>query len=100
MSQWAELRHQHFVERVPKKALARRFGLDIKTVRRALDCEEPPRRAPVVRPRLLGPHLVEHGGLEDPVLADGPDLPENLVLDRVGPDGQGRGGLDDVWRSV
>ena len=56
MSQWAELRHQHFVEKVPKKALARRFDLDIKTVRRALACEEPPRRAPVVRPRLLDPH--------------------------------------------
>ena len=30
MSQWAELRHQHFVEGVSKKTLARRFGLDVK----------------------------------------------------------------------
>lgn len=55
MSQWAELRHQHFVEGEAKKALARKFGLDIKTVRRALAREEPPQRAPVVRPRLLDP---------------------------------------------
>jgi len=53
MSQWAELRHQHFVDGVPKKALARRFGLDVKTVRRALDRAEPPRRAAARRPRLL-----------------------------------------------
>lgn len=68
MSQWAELRHQHFVEGVPKKALARRFGLDIKTVRRALAREVPPRRAPVVRPRLLDPHraAIEAWLREDP----------------------------------
>jgi transposase len=59
MSQWAELRHQHFVAGVPKKALARRFGLDVKTVRRALELEEPPRRAAVARPRVLDPHREE-----------------------------------------
>ena len=59
MSQWAELRQQHFVDGVPKKALARRFGLDIKTVRRALERERPARRAPVVRSRLLDPHYEE-----------------------------------------
>ena len=56
MSQWAELRHQHFVEGVPKKTLARRFGLDVKTVRRALERQEPPQRAGTRRPRLLDPH--------------------------------------------
>ena len=49
VSQWAELRHQHFVEGVPKKELARRFGLDVKTVRRALAREEMPSRRQVVR---------------------------------------------------
>jgi transposase len=53
VSQWAEIRHQHYVEAVPKKELARRFGLDIKTVRRALVREEIPKRAVRVRPRLL-----------------------------------------------
>lgn len=56
MSQWAELRHQHYVEGVPKKELARRFGLNVKTVRRALAREEiPARRASVPRPFRLDP---------------------------------------------
>lgn len=59
MSQWAELRHQHFVEGVPKKALARRFGLNVKTVRRALEREDPPGRASAPRPRLLDPYREE-----------------------------------------
>ena len=37
VSQWAEVRHMHEVERVPKKEIARRLDLDIKTVRRALE---------------------------------------------------------------
>jgi transposase len=36
MSQWAEVRHMYEVEGIAKKAVARRLGLDIKTVRRAL----------------------------------------------------------------
>ncbi|MCP4003666.1 MAG: IS21 family transposase [bacterium] len=51
MSQWAEIRHMHIVDGVPKKEIARRLGLDIKTVRRAVEREtaptkrESPRRA-------------------------------------------------------
>ena len=37
MSQWAEVRHLHLVEGVPKKEIARRLRLDVKTVRRAVD---------------------------------------------------------------
>jgi len=37
LSQWAEIRHMHMVDGVPKKEVARRLGLDIKTVRRALE---------------------------------------------------------------
>lgn len=44
MSQWAEIRHMSLVDQVPKKQIARRLGLDIKTVRRALECDEAPRR--------------------------------------------------------
>ena len=36
MFQWAEIRHMHLGEGVAKKEVARRLGLDIKTVRRAL----------------------------------------------------------------
>ena len=37
MSQWAEIRHLHLVDGVPKKEIARRLKLDVKTVRRAVD---------------------------------------------------------------
>ena len=44
MSQWAEIRHLHLVEGVPKKEIARRLQLDVKTVRRAVDRPTPPVR--------------------------------------------------------
>jgi hypothetical protein len=54
MSQWAEMRHMYVVDGVPKKEIARRFGLDVKTVRKAIGREDPPtaRRTPR-RPRRL-----------------------------------------------
>jgi len=54
MSQWAEIRQMHLVDGVPKKEIARRFGLDVKTVRKAIERGEPPtdRRTPK-RARLL-----------------------------------------------
>jgi hypothetical protein len=42
MSQWAEIRHLACVELVPKKVIARRLGVDVKTVRRALQRAMPP----------------------------------------------------------
>ena len=42
MSQWAEIRQLFFVDRISKKEIARRFGLDVKTVRRALEREQAP----------------------------------------------------------
>ena len=36
MFQWAQIRHMHLVEGVPKKEVARRLKLDVKTVRRAI----------------------------------------------------------------
>ena len=55
MSQWAEVRQMHVVDGVPKKQIAERLGLDIKTVRRAVaqaTAPAPARRA-VSRPRHL-----------------------------------------------
>jgi transposase len=48
VERWAELRREHFVRGVSIKELARRFGVDRNTVRRALRSEKPPvyRRAP------------------------------------------------------
>ena len=42
VSQWAEIRHMHLVEGVPKKGVARRLGVNIKTVRRALKRDSAP----------------------------------------------------------
>ena len=55
MSQWAEVRHLHLVEKVPKKEIARRLQLDVKTVRRAVDQQAAPVRASPPRARGLDP---------------------------------------------
>lgn len=56
MSQWAEIRHMHLSEGVPKKQVARRLGVDVKTVRRAVASAEPPvRRRSPKRGRALDP---------------------------------------------
>jgi len=36
VSQWAEIRQMFYADAVPGKEIARRFGLDVKTVRRAI----------------------------------------------------------------
>ena len=55
MSQWAEVRHLHLVEGVPKKEIARRLKLDVKTVRRAVGRQTPPVRVSPPRPSGLEP---------------------------------------------
>lgn len=42
VQRWAELRREHFVRGVVIKELARRYGVDRNTVRRALRSDEPP----------------------------------------------------------
>ena len=55
MSQWAEIRHPYLVEGVPKKGIARRLKLDVKTVRRAIGRSMPPARVSPPRPSSLDP---------------------------------------------
>ncbi len=53
VERWAELRREHFVCGVGIKELARRYGIDRNTVRRALRSEEPPRyQRPVAASKL------------------------------------------------
>lgn len=59
MSQWTEIRHLYYVDHVSQREIARRFELDVKTVRRALSRDTDPStwkadRPP--RPRRLDPH--------------------------------------------
>jgi hypothetical protein len=50
-----ELRREHFVRRVPIKELARRYGIDRNTVRRALRSDRPPRYESTPRRSKLDP---------------------------------------------
>jgi transposase len=43
VERWAEFRREHFARGVGIKKLARRYGIDRNTVRRALRSAEPPR---------------------------------------------------------
>jgi hypothetical protein len=67
MSQWAEIRHMFLVDQVPKREIARRLSLDVKTVRRALEGSRPPSKSRPRRGRRLDPHRVRVEGwlLED-----------------------------------
>jgi transposase len=56
VSQWAEIRQMYVVDGVTKKEIARRFGLDVKTVRRAIEREQAPAcRVSLPRGRRLDP---------------------------------------------
>lgn len=55
VERWAELRREHFVRQVPIKELARRYGIDRNTVRRALRSDRPPRYARPPRVSKLEP---------------------------------------------
>ena len=55
VERWAELRREHFVRGVPIKELARRYGIDRNTVRRALRSDRPPRYERPRRPSKLDP---------------------------------------------
>ncbi len=53
VERWAELRREHFVRGVGIKELARRYGVDRNTVRRAVRSEVPPRyQRPVAASKL------------------------------------------------
>ncbi len=59
VSQWSEIRSLYFVEHVPKREIARRFEIDIKTVRRAIrraDGPESWKEERSGRGRRLDPH--------------------------------------------
>jgi transposase len=62
VSQWAEIRHLHLVDKVPKRAIARRLGIDRKTVDRALGRDAAPRRISPPRARRLDAFRVEIEG--------------------------------------
>jgi transposase len=81
---WLEIRRLHFRERIPKKAIARRLSVDIKTVRRAVRTKEPPgARQHSRRPSILDPYKPRIRMILD----EHPDLSAVRVLEEIKKDG-------------
>ena len=98
VERWAELRREHFVRRVPIKELARRFGIDRNTVRRALRSDRPPRYERPPRPSKLDPFKDEiHGLLRKDARLTGVRVRE--LIEPLGFDGQ-KTIVDDYLREV
>jgi transposase len=98
VERWAELRREHFVRGVSIKELARRYGLDRNTVRRALRSDAPPRYERPRRPSKLDPFREEIHEL----LRGDPRLPGVRVRELIEPlgfDGS-KTIVDDYLREV
>jgi len=98
VERWAELRREHFVRGVGIKELARRYGVDRNTVRRAVRSEEAPRyQRPAVASK-LEPFKDEIHRL----LSDDPKLPGVRVRELIEPLGfdGGKTIVDDYLREV
>jgi transposase len=98
VERWAELRREHFVRGVSIKELARRFGVDRNTVRRALRSGEPPRYGRPARASKLDPFKEE---IHELLRAD-PKLPGVRVRELIEPLGfeGSKTIVDDYLREV
>ena len=98
MERWAELRREHFVRGVGIKELARRYGIDRNTVRRALRSAEPPRYQRPAAASKLDPFKDEIHEL----LRQDPRLPGVRVRELIEPLGfvGGKTIVDDYLREV
>ncbi len=98
VERWAELRREHFVRGVGIKELARRYGIDRNTVRRAIRSQEPPRYQRVPAASKLDPFKDEIHEL----LREDPRLPGVRVRELIEPLGfvGGKTILDDYLREV
>jgi transposase len=98
VERWAELRREHFVRGVGIKELARRYGIDLNTVRRAIRSALPPghQRAPAASK--LDPFKEEIHEL----LREDPRLPGMRVRELIEPLGfvGGKTIVDDYLREV
>ena len=91
MTQWAEIRHLHLVDGVPKKEIARQLKLDVKTVRRAIGRSTPPVRVSPAAAQRPGPvaeadHAVAARGAAVDREADSPVA---AAVGRAGPRAHG-----------
>jgi transposase len=98
VERWAELRREHFVRGVGIKELARRYGIDRNTVRRAVRSEAPPRyQRPAAASKLDSFKEEIHELLrQDPRL---PGVRVRELIEPLGFDG-GKTIVDDYLREV
>jgi transposase len=98
VERWAELRGEHFVGGVSIKELARRYGIDRNTVRRALRADRPARYE---RERRLSKLEPFKGEIHELLRAD-PKLPGVRVRELIAPLGfdGGKTIVDDYLREV
>ncbi len=87
VEQWAELRRLHVIEKVGIRELARRFGVDRNTVRRAIRSAEPPKYARPRAPSKLDPFTDEINRL----LKEDPHLPVTRLRELLQPLGYSGG---------
>jgi transposase len=98
VERWAGLRREYFVRGVGIKELARRYGIDRNTVRRALRADEPPRYERASRPSKLEPFKEEiHELLRAEPKLTGVRIRE--LIEPLGFDG-GKSIVDDYLREV
>jgi transposase len=98
VERWAELRREHFVRGVGIKELARRYGVDRNTVRRAVRSSEPPRyQRPAVASKLEPFKDEVHRLLKDDPKLSGVRVRE--LIEPLGFDG-GKTIVDDYLREV
>jgi transposase len=98
VERWAELRREHLVRGVSIKELARRYGIDRNTVRRALRSANPPRYERGQRPSKLDPFKEE---IHELLRADAklPGVRVRELIEPLGFDG-GKTIVDDYLREV
>ncbi len=87
VEQWAEIRRLHFIEKVAIRELARRFGVQRKTIRRAIASADPPRYSRPRRPSKLDSFKDEVHGL----LKEDPHLPAVRIRELLQPLGYSGG---------
>jgi hypothetical protein len=78
---WAEIRRLHFIDKVAIRELARRFGVQRKTIRRAIRSADPPRYSRPRRPSKLDPFTDEVHRL----LKDDPHVPAVRIRELLQP---------------
>jgi transposase len=98
VQQWAEIRRMKFVEGLSSHEIHRRTGLHRKTIRRALESDEPPRYERPPRPSKLDPFREEIKRL----LQDDPRIPAKRIRELIEEQGYagGKSILDDHVREI